>query len=254
MSPIDVTPIQIEDILKAIKDFRKLEKRGSFYDMARRLLDAKYRIEAYVLFLATWNFASFRYVVTNFDVEGLEMAMAELDRDFDSFQKLNFSTLDIEQNEGAIARCFDRLASMKEVLYTGASKLMHLRSPNVFVIWDDYIRGGKPQKLYWDLPCVRDGKWVYKDYEKNGHGYASFLRDMQARFGRLDYSDPSKTFAKAIDEFNYINITLPIQAQERKIREEKDAQRHDMKAALRRLGRQMPIDELERLGTPNQLH
>ena len=57
-----------EDIAK----YNKLEKRGSFYNMAINLLENGFEIEAYVLILATWNFARFRYAVNDFDIENFK--------------------------------------------------------------------------------------------------------------------------------------------------------------------------------------
>lgn len=42
---------------------------------------------------------------------------------------------------------------------------------------------------------------------------------MQKKFGKLFFRNKQKSLAKAIDEFNYVNITLPIQEMERKKRE-----------------------------------
>ena len=41
---------------------------------------------------------------------------------------------------------------------------------------------------------------------------------MQKLFKNINFQNERKTFAKAIDEFNYVNITLPIQEMGKKRR------------------------------------
>jgi hypothetical protein len=213
---VELVPITLEDLERASASFRQLEKRGSFYDMALALVQAGYQIEGCVLLLATWNFASFRYAATNFDIDGLKAVLnGELQSDFAALTEYDIQSLDLTKCGGRIEWMFNRLASMKEVLYTGATKLMHLNCPKTFVIWDDYIRGGRPRRLYDGLACVASKKWRFHKYDKNGKGYVEFLSDIQRRFRDLRYQAGSKTLAKAIDEFNYVNVTLPIQEIER---------------------------------------
>jgi len=210
----DLIPITLEDLAAASEEFRLTEKRGIFYDMALGLVRAGYEIEGCILVLATWNFASFRYV-TDYDIEGFKnLVSCELRDDFAALADWNIQTIDLTAHGSRIENMFNRLASMKEVLYTGATKVMHLKCPELFVIWDDYIRGGKPLRLYAKLGCISSGKWRCKKYKKTGSGYVSFLTDIQDRFRALQYPSGTKTLAKAIDEYHYVNVTLPIQDRE----------------------------------------
>jgi len=86
-----------------------------------------------------------------------------------------------------------------------------LKNPKLFVMWDDFIRGGKTKKSYRKLPIVIKHQWAPRKYSRNADGYLCFLKDMQCMFGHLKSPQKSKTLAKAIDEFNYVSITLPIQ-------------------------------------------
>lgn len=101
---------------------------------------------------------------------------------------------------------------------TASSKLLHLLQPNLFVMWDKYIladyRGDNPQ--------IRD----------SGSGYCTFLMSMQemainireefnqqnqgqgndpATFlsQQLHYDQP-QTFAKFVDEYNWVTITKEV--------------------------------------------
>jgi hypothetical protein len=208
----ELAPITLDDLESAATTFREVELRGSFYDMARRLLKAGFEIEGCVLLLATWNVGRFRFAGSAFDVEALtSMISHELHDDFVAFVGLSIQDVKFDELGNRIERMFDRLASIKGVEYTGASKLMHLKCPTVFVMWDDYIRGGKPKASYDWLPCIKNGKWRLVKYGKSGKEYVRFLSDTQNRFGELTYPAGTKTLAKAIDEFNYVNVTLPIQ-------------------------------------------
>jgi len=62
---------------------------------------------------------------------------------------------------------------------------------------------------------VKNGDWKIKKYWNTPEDYFQFLKDMQGRFKDINFQSNEKTFAKAIDEFNYVNITLPIQNMEK---------------------------------------
>lgn len=47
------------------------------------------------------------------------------------------------------------------------------------------------------------------------HGYIQFLKDMQHLFKNVKWEDENKILAKAIDEYNYVLVTLPIQNTEK---------------------------------------
>ena len=83
-------PISQQDFKKATRQFDKIEQRSDFWYRARNLLLAGYEVEAYVLILATWNFAGFRYLVNDFNTNKFEATIKKLNR---TFEKLNHQTL-----------------------------------------------------------------------------------------------------------------------------------------------------------------
>ena len=83
-------------------------------------------------------------------------------------------------------------------------------------MWDGYIKGEKTKRYYNELKIVKNGDWKIKRYLNNPENYFQFLKDMQEMFKEINFQSNEKTFAKAIDEFNYVNITLPIQNMEKK--------------------------------------
>lgn len=207
-----------KEFSKAISKFGELEKRGSFYDMAVELMNSGFEIEAYCLILATWNFAAFRYAVKDFDITGFKERIGELNPYFDKMKIEDFRTIDFEKYKEDIKKIFETLSQIKGIQYTGASKVMHLRNRSVFVMWDGYMSGDKPRKYYNGLEIVKKGCWKAKRYGKDAEGYFQFLKDTRERFKGVNFRDDKKTLAKAIDEYNYVNITLPIQEMEKENR------------------------------------
>jgi hypothetical protein len=206
-----MSAITLLDLDAASATFRSVEKRACFYDMALGLLRTGHELEGCVLLLATWNSGRFRFIGANFDVDALRDALSKVSADFEALAEYSIQSIDITAHSASIARIFEALAAIPGVEYTGATKLMSLRNPKLFVMWDDYIRGSRPKMRYKALPCVVSGKWSLRTYPTTGLGYVSFLSDVQTKFRTMSYPAGSKTLAKAIDEFHYINITLVIQ-------------------------------------------
>lgn len=207
--------IQQSTFEKTLEEFDLRESRSDFFGLASKLMRDGYKIEAYLLLLATWNFARFRYAVKDFNVDTFTETVQKLEPDFESLAHLTIATANLDVHRHQITSIFKTLSQIRGVEYTGAPKLMHLRNPAFFVMWDEYIRGEKPKKLYARLPIVQSGDWVFCRYAKSSDSYFEFLKDMQARFSHLTTLDQRKTLAKAIDEFNYVSITLPIQQWEK---------------------------------------
>jgi len=204
-----------EKFNETISKMNELERRGSFYDMAVNLIDNNFEIEAYLLILATWNFAVFRYAVKDFNIDSFKKTMEELAPYFDRLKGKDFKTIEFDKYKKDITRIYETLAKIKGVQYTGASKIMHLKNRSVFIMWDNYIRGHKLEKHYNELEIVKEKNWKKQEYGNDAGSYLRFLKDMQALFKGIEFQSDKKTFAKAIDEFNYISITLPIQDMEK---------------------------------------
>jgi hypothetical protein len=225
-------PITLEDLSEAGAEFEKVEARGGFYDLARGLVGKGDALEGCILLLATWNAARFSKV--HFEIDALRNALTDLRDDFSALAGYDIQTVDLGFHRGRIEAMFNRLAAIKGVEYTGASKLLHLMLPELFVPWDAYIRGGTDERFYSGLPCVISGKWCLVRYEQIGCGYVDFLLDMQSRVRDLAYAKCSKTLPKNLDEWNYVRVTIRVQALEKAEAErrekEKQAKEHRRKA------------------------
>lgn len=161
---------------EAVSKFDVLEKRGSFYDTAVGLINNGFEIEAYCLILATWNFAAFRYAVKDFDLVGFRQTIEKLNSRFSTMEVENFRTIDFDKCRDDIVGIFKTLCHIRGIQYTGASKVMHLRNRSVFVMWDSYISGDKPNKYYEALDIVKRGCWGPRDIRKTEKATSNFLK------------------------------------------------------------------------------
>lgn len=133
--------------------------------------------------------------------------MQALDPRFERLDGQDIGTANLQDLREDITAIYSILSAFKGVKHTGATKLMHLRNRRLFVIWDRSIRGKLPKKRYEQLPIVARGDWTVKRHKPTGDGYVALLQDMQDKFAGVNVGHAGKTLAKAIDEFNYINIT-----------------------------------------------
>ncbi|HRQ44822.1 MAG TPA: hypothetical protein PLB12_10800 [Candidatus Goldiibacteriota bacterium] len=191
-------PISAQE-LKIISDkFGEMEKRGDFYGMCAGLLENGFRTEAYLFLMTTWNFANFRYYINTFDIIYFENIVKECETLAGEIQALNLCDVIDAEDRKLIIRIYDRLSAIGGIQYTGASKIMSLMKPELFVMWDDYIR---------------------KEYKigKTAEEYIKFLDTMKSIFCSVGWSG-KKPLAKAIDEYNYVTISLEKLAEEKRKR------------------------------------
>lgn len=204
-----------EEFNKSFQEFQTDEgKLGTLYPMFIDLVKNNKEIEACLFIIMTWNAPAFRRVVREFNINEFKNKMNTLNTYFDNFKDENFKSINFDTYENQIDEIFTTLSDIKGIKYTGASKIMHLKKPAVFVMWDSYISGQKPKKYYENLDIVKKGYYNYKKYHLNSKGYFEFLKDMQDRFGHIDFDDKNVPFTRAIDAFNFWNITKPIQESE----------------------------------------
>ena len=179
-----------EDFNKILKEFDELENRGSYYPMFLNMIKKGFEIEAFLFILSTWNFAVFRYVMREFSLGEFKKTIERLRPLFNKFEDKSIEDINIDNYKEEIKIIFDTLSNIKGIQYTGASKLMHLTKPKLFIMWDGYIRK------------------AYGFKKGDSEDYFNFLKKMQREFSGLCGRD-NKTLAKCIDEYNYVKFTLP---------------------------------------------
>jgi len=186
-----------EDFEEAHKEFEKLEKNGSFYPLFTKLVNQEDKLIAYLFILSTWNFAGFRYLINKFDINKFAKTIDDLEPLFNKFEGKKLRTTNFEDFEKEINEIYNVLSS--QVKSVGATKIMHIRKPELFIMWDRRIRE------YYGL---RDD---------SAQTYIKFLKQMQNKFKNIKVDEEKRTFAKAIDEYNYVKITKPIMNLEKEL-------------------------------------
>ena len=169
-----------------IADFDDLEPtRSPLYGMALDLLGAGYEVEAYLLILATWNFANFRYILTRFDLAAFRQIIEDTEPIFQRLKQHTFQTADFDALAEDIKSVYSQFKAL--VGQTGAAKLLHFKHPGLFVMWDTDIR-----------------KRFRIPNESTPDDFIRFLKTMKFEFGHIAWTGQDRTLAKAIDEYNFV--------------------------------------------------
>ena len=182
--------MELEDLIQATKNYREIEGRVRFYDIALEIVE-NHPLQASIILLATWNISRFRFMTS--DPKNLHDLIRVIIDTKPLFQKLKvfkLQTADLDSIEDLIKEIYSKLSQVKGVEYTGASKVMHLINTRLFVMWDGHIR--KKYRV----------KTTKEDYFK-------FLKLIQNEIKDISWQNKEKTLAKAIDEYNYVNYTFP---------------------------------------------
>jgi len=173
---------------KTISEFQKIEDaRDQLWDRAKVLIEKGFEVEAYILILATWNFARFRYFMKNFDLRKFQEVINRVNPIFKKLENTHFKNIDFTDNAVVIDIKFIYNQLKKIAEQTGASKIMALKNSKLFVMWDTEIRK------------------IYKiDNKGEADDYIQFLIKMQKCFEDIKWSGKTPPLAKAIDEYNYV--------------------------------------------------
>ena len=173
---------------KTISEFQKIEDaRDQLWDRAKVLIEKGFEVEAYILILATWNFARFRYFMKNFDLREFQEVINRVNPIFKKLENSHFENIDFTDNAVVIDIKFIYNQLKKIAEQTGASKIMALKNSKLFVMWDTEIRK------------------IYKiDNKGEADDYMQFLIKMQKYFEGIKWSGKTPPLAKAIDEYNYV--------------------------------------------------
>lgn len=179
-----VSRSEFEEKISKFLDFEIT--RGSLEESFANLIDSGFDVEAYLLLLATWNFAGFRYVLKNFDLNKFRKTISEINPVFEKLKDERFETADFDKLKEDISFIYNKLKEI--VKQTGAAKIMYFKNPNLFIMWDMGIR-----KLY----KIPQNKTTSDDY-------INFLKMMKEYFKNIKWNNLKKSLAKAIDEYNFV--------------------------------------------------
>ena len=166
------------------------ELRDKIYTWSLNLIKKGYELEGIFLLIATWNFAYFRYHMKDFPLNEFERSLKECD--FDYFKDKDFSnaSLDNTETKSKIIEIYQKLSDFKGIKWVGATKIMHLKCPNFFIMWD-----GKIIKHY--------------KAKTSPEGYFNFMKLIQNLYKKGSFKDLDKnmTIPRAIDFYNMINFS-----------------------------------------------
>ncbi len=176
-----------EEFEEKVHRFKELEDaRGQIYDLAMRLINHGFELEAYLLILSTWNFAGFRYVLKEFDIDKFKKTIIDTNPAFRRLENEKFETADLDKLKEDISFIYNKLNSI--VKQTGATKIMHFKNPNLFIMWDTNIRK----------------KWKIPQTHTTAEDYIEFLRKMQKNFLHIKWDNNNgMSLARAIDAYNF---------------------------------------------------
>lgn len=180
-----------EMLRRACKGYKRLEGKAGFYDIAVEIADSN-PLQAAIMVLAVWNSARFRLMTSDGqNLIDLQKAIEECAPLFERLKGTQLTAADFDEIKDTVKQIYSGLSKVKGVEYTGASKIVHLLSRDLFVMWDREIRE----------------KYGY--HKANEDEYLGFLKEMQRKFKSIKWSLSNKTLAKAIDEYNQVTITIP---------------------------------------------
>jgi hypothetical protein len=177
-------PITQDEFESTIRNLPVEPTRSQLYEIGLRMIRSDFEIEAYLLILATWNFAYFRYGLREFDLNRFRDTIMLVNPLFEALKPHSFETANFDLLADDIRSIYSQLKPF--VKQTGASKIMHFKHPNLFVMWDKDIRS------YYHVPTA-----------SSAQNYLDFLRLMRAKFGHLRWTGQDSTFARGIDLYNF---------------------------------------------------
>ena len=109
------------------------EVRDKVYEWSLELINEGKILQGLILMLSTWNFNRFRRYMTQFKLDEFEEALKECD--FSYFKDKTFEIIDFDSPavKERVIDIYQRLSIFKGVEFTGASKVIHFISPNLFL-------------------------------------------------------------------------------------------------------------------------
>jgi len=129
--------------------------------------------------------------MTSFNEDEFRKLIKKNEKIFKKLDKLKFETVDFNDPilKSNIKSIYSSYREIEGIEQTGTTKLMALRNPNLFVMWDVEIR-----KLY----KIND--------RGTSEDYIEYLNRLKEILKNIKWNDKDKPFAKAIDEYNYSKV------------------------------------------------
>ena len=136
--------------LECCKKFHELELRDIAYVVSWSLVarnpdDQSFVLASAKLIIITWNIVQFQKLKTDIKLKLEDDILDAYNRSRDIFKKLRDKRLweldlDDDKLKNDIKYIFHAFSSKKSIGITGASKILHILNPYVFMMWDREIR------------------------------------------------------------------------------------------------------------------
>lgn len=186
--------ITFGEIIKKSKEYHNDPGRELIYKYATELVeskDSKKKIDGVSILLIGWNWGYYSRQNVKFIRDEIEELVQIFKNDYsnlfrDSFLiDFNFSEKNkFNEKEKKIIRLFNKF--VKKLGPTGASKVLHILKPGLFVMWDSKIRtnykNSEPGKYY--LKFMKKERNKIKDFKK--------------------FKKYKEKLPKLLDEYNYV--------------------------------------------------
>lgn len=199
--------LTLNDLNIAHEKFMLLEPKGGFYDFAKDFIEHESiydKIGGALILIATWNSGRFRFANKSTIIDELGEAFMYSQPLFKELKGKRLETANFDEIQKDIKEIYSRFSKIRGVEYTGTSKVMSLNNTGMFVMWDNFIR-----EKY--------------SFGETADEYVRFLKECKESIKDVEWQNTKVPLAKAIDEYSYVNISLPaVQKMKQREKEKKE--------------------------------
>ncbi|MBA7529710.1 hypothetical protein ES705_21908 [subsurface metagenome] len=212
-----------DKIIQGCKTFHEMEPRDIAYVLAREAVikkpwDISCVLAGAKLIIITWNAVRYQRlskIIKNALEKDIIDAYNKHKNDLLILEKERLVNLDFSKFEGKIRNIFSSFSSKKSIGFTGASKVLHILLPNLFMMWDERIRA-----VYHRVHLIKrhDTSDCYIEFLKQTQ---QIVKEILKNIGEeilwskhLEFIDKGfvstflfqETILKMVDECNYMRI------------------------------------------------
>lgn len=121
-----------EEFSERLKRFDESENKGRYYFMFLNMIEKGFKTEAFLFILSTWNFATFRYAMKNFDLNSFKEIVKNLKPYFERFNGQDIKDINFDEYKKEIKHIFQELSEIKGIQFTGGFKVNALNNSGSF--------------------------------------------------------------------------------------------------------------------------
>jgi len=214
--------------LRYCREYHEAEPRDMAYVVSRSIVskdpgDVSFVLAGAKLIIITWNIVGFQRlpgaVRANLENDILD-AYEEAREGLEGLRGERLERLDLDEVGDVIRDVFSAFSSKKSIGFTGASKILHVLNPHVFMMWDYSIRNAY-HKLHGGNHRVGDED-CYLEFlgqsrqiveavlseRSEGDLWSEHLAFMDERFVKAFSFE--ETILKMLDECNYVRFKLNV--------------------------------------------